>query len=47
MSGELPDNVPLFGVLTIGEIAGRDAGCLEFYNKTVVMGAFAGGKAPR
>jgi hypothetical protein len=39
MSQELPDNVPLFGVLTIGEIAGRDEGCLEFYNKTVVMGA--------
>jgi len=47
MSKELPDNVPLFGVLTIGEIAGRDEGCLEFYNKTIVMGALAGGKAPR
>ncbi|MFZ2162473.1 MAG: FIST C-terminal domain-containing protein [Sideroxyarcus sp.] len=47
MSNALPGNVPLFGVLTIGEIAGRDEGCLEFYNKTIVMGALAGGKAPR
>jgi hypothetical protein len=39
----LPDNMPLFGVLTLGEIAGRDEGCLELYNMTVVMGALAGG----
>jgi hypothetical protein len=47
MSKGLPDNTPLFGVLTLGEIAGRDEGCLELYNMTVVMGALAGGKAPR
>ncbi len=47
MSRELPDDMTLFGVLTLGEIAGRDEGCLDFYNMTVVMGALAGGKAPR
>ena len=47
MSEGRPDNIPLFGVLTLGEIAGRDEGCLELYNMTVVMGALAGGKASR
>jgi hypothetical protein len=47
MSRALPDDMTLFGALTLGEIAGRDEGCLDFYNMTVVMGALAGGKAPR
>lgn len=47
MTDALPENIPLFGALTVGEIAGRDEGCLEFYNKTIVLGALADGKAPR
>lgn len=47
MSAELPADMTLFGVLTLGEIAGRDEGCLDFYNMTVVMGALAGGQASR
>lgn len=47
MTDALPENIPLFGALTVGEIAGRDDGCLEFYNKTIVLGALADGKAPR
>ncbi|MDO8926734.1 MAG: FIST N-terminal domain-containing protein [Sideroxyarcus sp.] len=42
MTQALPDGVPVFGALTVGEIAGRDEGCLEYYNKTIVMGAFSG-----
>lgn len=47
MADALPDHVPLFGALTVGEIASRDEGCLEFYNKTIVMGALADGTASR
>ncbi len=47
MADALPGHVPLFGALTVGEIASRDEGCLEFYNKTIVMGALAHGTAPR
>jgi hypothetical protein len=31
---------PLFGALTLGEIANNGAQCLEFYNKTLVLGAY-------
>lgn len=30
--------VPMFGVLSLGEIASPGAGCLEFHNKTFVLG---------
>ncbi|MEN3112304.1 FIST signal transduction protein [Uliginosibacterium paludis] len=30
--------VPVFGVLSLGEIASEGAGCLEFHNKTFVLG---------
>ncbi len=33
--------LPLFGALTLGEIANNGQHCLEFYNKTLVLGAFA------
>lgn len=31
-------SVPVFGVLSLGEIASQGAGCLEFHNKTFVLG---------
>lgn len=31
---------PLFGALTLGEIANNGGHCLEFYNKTLVLGAY-------
>jgi hypothetical protein len=36
----LPDSVPLIGVLSLGEIADSGNTCLEFFNKTTVLGAF-------
>jgi hypothetical protein len=47
MADALPDNIPFIGVLTVGEIAGRNEGCLEFFNKTTVIGALADGQAAR
>jgi hypothetical protein len=32
--------VPLFGVLSLGEIANNGTYLLEFYNKTFVLGAY-------
>lgn len=32
---------PLFGAMTLGEIANDGTHCLEFYNKTFVLGAYA------
>jgi len=34
------DGTPLFGALTIGEIANNSDTCLEFHNKTAVVGFF-------
>lgn len=34
---------PLIGALTLGEIANNGAHCLEFYNKTLVLGAYGRG----
>ncbi|MBO0612147.1 MAG: hypothetical protein RL122_1433 [Pseudomonadota bacterium] len=34
----LPTNVPLIGVLSLGEIADAGHTCLEFFNKTIVLG---------
>ena len=36
------DGVPVAGVLSIGEIASNNQGCLEFYNKTTAVAAFSG-----
>jgi hypothetical protein len=35
-----PEARPLVGVLTLGEIANNGTRCLEFYNKTFVLGAY-------
>ncbi len=35
-----PQASPPFGMLTLGEIANNGQQCLEFYNKTFVLGAF-------
>lgn len=37
----LPENVPLVGVLSLGEIADAGNACLEFFNKTIVLGVLA------
>lgn len=34
----LPENVPLVGALSLGEIADAGHTCLEFFNKTIVLG---------
>ena len=34
---ELPGDLPLVGALTLGEIADDRGGCLEFFNKTLVL----------
>jgi hypothetical protein len=34
----LPSNVPLIGALSLGEIADAGHTCLEFFNKTIVLG---------
>jgi hypothetical protein len=36
-----PGDVPVFGALTIGEIANDGAGHLDYYNKTAVVGAMS------
>lgn len=36
----LPSDVPLIGALSLGEIADGGNACLEFFNKTIVLGAF-------
>ncbi|MDD5395041.1 MAG: FIST C-terminal domain-containing protein [Thiothrix sp.] len=38
----LPDNVPLLGALSLGEIADAGNTCLEFFNKTIVLGVLGG-----
>ncbi|WMP16027.1 FIST signal transduction protein [Thiothrix lacustris] len=40
----LPDNVPLIGVLSLGEIADAGHTCLEFFNKTTVLGVLGAGE---
>lgn len=37
----LPAGVPLLGVLSLGEIADAGHTCLEFFNKTIVLGVLA------
>ncbi|MEB4590407.1 FIST N-terminal domain-containing protein [Candidatus Thiothrix sp. Deng01] len=37
----LPEGVPLVGVLSLGEIADAGNACLEFFNKTIVLGVLA------
>ena len=37
----LPPNVPLIGALSLGEIADAGHTCLEFFNKTIVLGISA------
>lgn len=36
----LPQDVPLIGALSLGEIADGGNACLEFFNKTIVLGTF-------
>lgn len=39
--GQLPDGIPLLGALSLGEIADSGNACLEFFNKTAVLGVFS------
>tara|TARA_R110002072_G_scaffold64_15_gene511 strand:- start:998 stop:2209 length:1212 start_codon:yes stop_codon:yes gene_type:complete len=41
VAGVIPDRNPIIGALSLGEIAVSGNACLEFYNKTSVVGAFA------
>lgn len=36
---KLPEELPLIGVLSLGEIADAGNACLEFFNKTIVLGS--------
>lgn len=36
---QLPNALPLIGVLSLGEIADAGNACLEFFNKTIVLGS--------
>lgn len=40
----LPQQAPLLGVLSLGEIADAGNACLEFFNKTIVLGIFTSRK---